>query len=238
MVEIIPNNHRSIYVKSMTGILNHSPGMCDLWYVGIILLFLLSVTPVEERENTQWLRQCFFLEETEPTAKRWSHRSWGWQERQQKGETEHGALSYPEKQKSWHRGAGRWHEHLSLDLSPHIIFCHGDAHSNHSNMSRSRDRGTLGAFSLSSLALLRFSEKPSFKKYHRKDRDTQCCPLVSTCACTAKHIRSYMGEHIYTTVQACIHHTYTQREILMCYCTSGWRQYQNKWEMFKEVSLT
>lgn len=40
------------------------------------------------------------------------------------GGTEHGAVSYPEKQKSWHRRVGRWHEHLSLDLSPHIIFCH------------------------------------------------------------------------------------------------------------------
>lgn len=63
----------------------------------------------------------------------------------------------------------------------------------------------------------RFSDKPSFKKYHRKDKDTQCWPLVSTCACTGKHIRSYMGEHICTSVQACVHHTYTQREILICY---------------------
>lgn len=36
--------------------------------------------------------------------------------------------------------------------------------------------------------------------------------------CKSKHIRSHMGDHIYTSVQACIHHTYTQREILICYC--------------------
>lgn len=102
---------------------------------------------------------------------------------------------------------------------------HGDAHSNHSEMSKGRERWILGACSLASLARLmasRFSEntvsKDSIEKIKTPKVDLWSSHVHAQ---VSTYIHTWVSTSMHTSAQACIYHTYTQREILACYCTAG-----------------